>query len=130
MDKLVDHIFILKDGGKVKDFYGNYSDYKADLQKKERFLKLQQKSEKPAIEKEQKSTNPNKRTYKEQKEFESLETEIPAMEQEKADLLNRLNSGEGSPEALTAWSQYYAELDVKLDEKTMRWIELSEKNEQ
>ncbi|MCL2131697.1 MAG: ABC-F family ATP-binding cassette domain-containing protein [Lentimicrobiaceae bacterium] len=127
MDKLVDHVFILHEGGKVKDFYGNYSGYKADLQKKERLARLQQKSEKPSVEKEQKPTNTNKRTYKEQKEFESLETEIAAMEQEKADLLNHLNSGNGSPESMTAWSQRYADLDAELDEKMMRWLELSEK---
>ena len=127
MDKLVDHIFIMNEGGKVKDFYGNYSDYKTDLQKKERFAKLQQKNEKQVVVKEQKTINSNKRTYKEQKEFESLEVEIPAMEQEKADLLNRLSGGESSTETLTAWSQRYAELDAELDEKTMRWIELSEK---
>jgi len=127
MDKLVDHIFILNDGGKVKDFYGNYSNYKVDLQKKERFAKLQQKNEKPSFEKEQKTINANKRTYKEQKEFEFLEEEIATMEQEKTLLINNLNGGEGSPETLIAWSQRYAELDTELDKKTMRWIELSEK---
>ena len=128
MDKLVDHIFILNEGGKVKDFYGNYSDYKEDMQQKNRLVKLQQKSEKPTVEKGQKQVNPNKRTYKEQKEFESLEVEIAAMEQDKANILNDLNSGENSPETLNTWSQRYAELDVELEEKTMRWIELSEKD--
>ena len=129
MDKLVDHIFILNDGGKVKDFYGNYSHYKADLQQKKRLAKQQQKTEKQSVEKEQKVVNPDKRSYKEQKEFESLELEIPAMEQEKALLLNNLNSGEGSPENLTTWSQRYAELNAELDKKTMRWMELEEKGE-
>ena len=129
MDKLVDHVFILHEGGKIKDFYGNYSDYKEDLQKKERLVKLQQKTEKIPIEKEQKSINTNKRTYKEQKEFESLEGEITAMEQEKAEVLHCLNSGKGSPEAMTTWSQRYADLDAELDKKTIRWIELSEKEE-
>jgi len=127
MDKLVEHIFIINEGGKVKDFYGNYSDYKADLQKKERLVKLQQKNEKQAVVKEQKTTNTNKRTYKEQKEFELLDVEIPTMEQEKADILNNLNSGENSAEMLTTLSQRYAELDMELEGKTMRWIELSEK---
>ena len=127
MDKLVDHVFILHEGGKVKDFYGNYSAYKADLQKNERLAKLQQKSEKSSVEKEQKQINSNKRSYKEQKEFECLELEIKTMEQKKADLLNRLNCGEGSSETLNAWSQQYANIDQELDEKTMRWMELSEK---
>ena len=128
MDKLVDHIFILNEGGKVKDFYGNYSDYKEDMQQKNRLVKLQQKSEKPTVEKGQKQVNLNKRTYKEQKEFESLEVEIAVMEQDKAKIINDLNSGESSPETLNAWSQRYAELDAELEEKTMRWIELSEKD--
>ena len=54
--------------------------------------------------------------------------EILAMEQEKALLLNNLNSGEGSPETLIEWSQRYAELDAELDEKTLRWVELGEKD--
>ena len=128
MDKLVDHMFILQENGKIKDFYGNYTDYKMKLQHDERVKRLQQRTEKeipPPKNVPQKNTN--KRTYKEQKEFESLETEIEFLEKEKNAVLERLNAGEGTSEELMLWSQQYADLDTQLEEKTFRWIELSEK---
>jgi len=127
MDKLVDHIFIMKENGKIKDFYGNYTEYKIKSEQEERAKRLQQKSTKPAPQKQNTSSNSNKLTYKEQREFELLESDIERLEKEKSHYLNLLNTGNGTPEDLTAWSQHYATTDQELDTKTMRWIELSEK---
>ncbi|MDR0367557.1 MAG: ABC-F family ATP-binding cassette domain-containing protein [Bacteroidales bacterium] len=128
MDKLVDHIFIMQNNGKIKDFYGNYTEYKIKQQHDERIKRMQQRSEKETFTpKKETPKNTNKRTYKEQKEFELLETEIEQIEQEKAGLLQKLTAGEGSPEELNHWSKRYSELDSKLDEKTLRWIELGDK---
>ena len=128
MDKLVDHIFVIQDDGKIKDFYGNYTEYKIRQQHEEHIKRLQQRSEKESIAiKKETLKNTNKRSYKEQKEFESLETEIEQIEQEKAMLLQKLNAGEGTSEELIRWSKQYSELDIELDEKTFRWMELGEK---
>ena len=66
-------------------------------------------------------------TFKERKEFETLELEIEQLEKEKASLIEKMNSGVGSPQELTDWSHRYQEVETSLDEKSMRWLELSEK---
>jgi ATP-binding cassette subfamily F protein uup len=125
MDKLIDHMFVMQKNGKIKDFYGNYTEYKLKLQQDERVKRLQQRSEKEAtVPKRETQKNTNKRTYKEQKEFESLETEIEHLEKEKAVILEKLNAGTGTPEELTLWSQQYSDTDILLEEKTFRCMEL------
>ena len=70
--------------------------------------------------------NKKKLTFKERKEFEALEEEIPRLEQEKADLETAMSSGTLSPDDLLAKSKRIATLMEEIDEKTMRWLELSE----
>ncbi|MDR2411022.1 MAG: ABC-F family ATP-binding cassette domain-containing protein [Bacteroidales bacterium] len=127
MDKLVDHIFIMQGNGKVKDFYGNYTDYKTKLQQEERIQRAQQKAKKTIPLKQSIPPNTGKVTYKEQKEFEFLELEIERLEKEKSHYLELLNAGNGTPEELTTWAEQYAKTDNDLDIKTTRWIELSDK---
>ena len=132
MNKLVDHIFVFEGHGKIKDYYGNYTEYRLE---KDKELKLQKRIAKinaPAVTEEGKSkparaTNPNKMTFKERKEFETLEVEIEQLEKEKAELIEKMNSGAGSSQELTDWSRRYQEVETSLDGKSMRWLELSEK---
>lgn len=132
MNKLVDHIFVFEGHGKIKDYYGNYTEYRLE---KDKELKLQKRIAKinaPAATEENKgkparATNPNKMTFKERKEFETLELEIEQLEKEKAELIEKMNSGAGSSQELTDWSRRYQEVETSLDEKSMRWLELSEK---
>ena len=128
MDKLVDHLFIFNGDGNIKDFYGNYTEYRLD---KEKALKIERRlarAEKSAEAKPVgRAQNPNKLTYKEKKEMEALEPEITQLEEEKKQLLDQMNSGEGTSEQLMQWGQRYQEVSETLDEKSMRWLELSEK---
>jgi ATP-binding cassette subfamily F protein uup len=132
MNKLVDHIFVFEGHGKIKDYYGNYTEYRLE---KDKELKLQKRIAKinaPAVTEESKgkparATNPNKMTFKERKEFETLEVEIEQLEKEKAELIEKMNSGAGSSQELTDWSRRYQEVESSLDDKSMRWLELSEK---
>ncbi|MBQ9434498.1 MAG: ABC-F family ATP-binding cassette domain-containing protein [Bacteroidales bacterium] len=128
MDKLVDHLFIFNGDGNIKDFYGNYTEYRLD---KEKALKIERRlarAEKSAEAKPAgRAQNPNKLTYKEKKEMEALEPEITQLEEEKKQLLDQMNSGEGTAEQLMQWGQRYQEVSETLDEKSMRWLELSEK---
>ena len=127
MDKLVDHIFIMEENGNIKDYYGNYTDYKISKQKENQQIKRQQKLEKAVESKPIKLPNPNKRTYKEEQEFNQLEKEIEQLEVLKKDLLEQLNNPALSPQKSMEISQQYADTDALLEEKTMRWLELSEK---
>jgi ATP-binding cassette subfamily F protein uup len=129
MDKLVDHIFIMQGNGKVRDFYGNYTEYKMMLQQEERIQRIQQKSKKTIHQKQSVAPNTVKITYKEQKELDFLESEIERLEKEKSHYLKLLNTGNGTPNELTAWAQQYANTEKDLDIKMTRWMELSDKIE-
>ena len=128
MDKVVDHLLVFNGDAKIKDFPGNYTDYREwrELEEEEQReqAKLQEKktAPKPVEEKEK----PRKLSYKEKKELEALEVEIPQLEEEKADIETQLSSGTLSADEITALSKRYEELSNLIDEKTMRWLELSE----
>lgn len=124
LDKLCDHLFVFKGEGRIKDFVGNYSDYREMQELQQALAKKERKAEKP-IEKPKKSSV--KVTWKEQKEFEKLEEEIPILEESKEKLLANLNSGDLSPEELNESSRKYQDISDELDEKELRWLELSEK---
>lgn len=130
MNKLVDHIFVFNGDGKVKDFYGNYTDYKLARDKELRIEKRVEKLQKQAEVKETtlvKKDKSNKLTYKEKLEFDSLGLEIETLEAEKKELLEKMNSGNGSADELIEWSNRYQEVSTLIDDKSMRWLELSEK---
>lgn len=130
MNKLVDHIFVFEGEGKVKDYYGNYTDYRIARDKE---LKLQKRAEKEqrlaqtSVEQPVEKPVSKKMTYKERKEFEQLEVDIEQLELEKKELVDKMNSGEGTAQDLQCWSERYEVVEASLDEKTMRWLELSEK---
>ncbi len=130
MNKLVDHIFVFNGDGKVKDFYGNYTDYKLAKDKELRIEKRVEKLQKQAEVKETtlvKKDKSNKLTYKEKLEFDSLGLEIETLEAEKKELLEKMNSGNGTADELIEWSNRYQEVSTLIDDKSMRWLELSEK---
>jgi ATP-binding cassette subfamily F protein uup len=132
MDKLVDHLFIFEGDGLVYDFPGNYSDFRA-FQKRQN-----QSSTAPPNTQAQTSTQTaplqtptpstkKKPTFREKREFELLTAEIVSLEQEKSSIETALGSGKLSSDALLQKSHRMAELLKLIDEKTDRWLELSEK---
>ena len=129
MDKVVDHLLVFKGEGEIKDFPGNYTQYRqwSQLQPNE-----PKESKEVKDEKETKTTsdinNQQKRklTYKEKREFEQLEKEIADLEAEQQALEEALCSGTLSVEELTEKSKRLPLLKDELDEKSMRWLELSE----
>lgn len=135
MDKVVDHLMVFKGNAELKDFPGNYTDYREwnelmeeqekELKNKESKVKNQE-SKQISAERETKNTERKKLSYKEQKEFEALEAEIPQLEQQKADIEDQLASGALSSDEIIKASQRHGELNDLIDEKTMRWLELSE----
>ena len=128
MDKVVDHLLVFKGDGEIKDFPGNYTQYRewSALQPKEEGLPARPKT--VSEPKESRNTNDSKRklSYKEKREFEQLEQEIAALEEEQRQLEEALCSGTLSVEELTEKSKRLPLLKDELDEKSMRWLELSE----
>ena len=125
MDKVVDHLLVFKGQGDIRDFPGNYSDYRDwKLAKAEH----EKEAVKPKEEKTQRVRLNDKRrmTFKERKEFEQLEKEIAELEEEKKQIEDALCSGTLSVDELTEKSKRLPLLNDELDEKTMRWLELSE----
>ena len=125
LDRLVDHLFVFCGDGVVKDFIGNYTEYRTFIKDYEAQQKVAQKPDKPVVERV-KSPAKRKLSWKEQQELKALDEEIPRLEAEKSDLEARLSSGTLSPAQLQEASTRYGELQSLLDGKEMRWLELSE----
>jgi len=133
MDKVVDHLLVFKGNGILKDFPGNYTDYREwnDLmeeQERENEKQLKQNSFSGLSQKNEtnEKNRPKKLTYKEQKELETLEKEIPILENEKREIEIRLGSGEPNSEEMVQLSHRFSELMQLIDEKSLRWLELME----
>lgn len=126
LDSIVDHLFVLEGGGVIKDFPGNYTEYReyADAQRK---ISEPQKAVQPTGEKPRRPRESNKMTFKERKEFETLTEEIDALNAEKSELEAIFNSGEVVND-IAEKSARYEEVKALLDEKELRWLELSEKD--
>ena len=134
MDKVVDHLMVFEGNAKLKDFPGNYTDYREWKELKEKEEKQLQaekakKEEKPAA--SNKPARPvddskKKLSFKEKREFEQLEAEIPQLESEKAQLEQEMSSGTRSTDDLIVKSARISELIDLIDEKSMRWLGLSE----
>lgn len=124
MDKVVDHILVFKGEGVIDDFPGNYTQYR-------QYSALQSKEEAKADTsvKEKKSYRNDSRrrmSYKEKREFEQLEKDIASLEQQQHEIEEALCSGTLSVEELTEKSRLLPKLKEEIDEKSMRWLELSE----
>jgi ATP-binding cassette subfamily F protein uup len=131
MDRLVDHLLVFEGNGEVRDFPGNYSLYRIWLKEQEKVVSQQPmvasndtaSDDRKAESKNQKS---KKLSFKEQREFEQLEKDIPALESEKVAIAERMSSAALPYEELQALTNRITEVTELLEEKEMRWLELSE----
>jgi ABC transport system ATP-binding/permease protein len=121
MNKMVDHLFIFEGNGKVKDYNGSYAEWR-EMKDDE----SNQKSERPATTVEKKTPEKKKLSFKEKYELEQLEKDITSLEEEKKELSDKLNAGSGSHMDLLQWSSRIEQVIKLLDEKSFRWLELSE----
>ena len=137
MDKVVDHLLVFQGDCKIKDFPGNYTDYrqwKELKEEEERELKSQQTTvnrQQPSDKSDKSdSTANNKRklTFNEKREYEQLTKDIESLESEKSELESTLASGSLNNDELIAKSQRFQEITELLDEKELRWLELDELN--
>ncbi len=131
MDRMVDHLFAFEGNGIIKDFPGNYTQYREALAK-EAFtgneIKPVAETREPAVAvPAPQKTETKKLSFKEKHEFETIEKEMPALQNEKATLEEKMNAGSLSFEELQKAAARIGEIVALLDEKEMRWLELSER---
>lgn len=137
MDRLVDHLFAFEGNGEIRDFPGNYSQYRIWKQlegnvesKTQKAEGGKQKAVPIAIGSEMQNTGSNEKqklSFKEKSEFEKLEKEIPDLEKEKNLLEVKLNNGAGDFEKLQEISERISDIIIMIDKKESRWLELSER---
>ena len=138
MDKVVDHLLVFQGNGQVKDFPGNYTQFRESEKLLEKTENGKRKTENGGAEVKTENSSPSasgkprltekkrKLTFKERQEYEQLEKDIEALEQEKTAIEEALSSGIISVDEITAMSKRLPLLNDELDEKSMRWLELSE----
>lgn len=131
MDKVVDHLLVFRGGGEVKDFPGNYTQFRENvrlLAKEDEAKGKASVDSSPTFSNGKPRLQEKKRklTFKERQEFEQLEKDIEYLEQEKNDIETALSSGTISVDEITIMSKRLPVLNDELDEKSMRWLELSE----
>ncbi len=132
MDKLVDHLFIFEGDGVVYDFPGNYTEYRASVKKQESDIRRHETQLKAAPETEKVKPKDvrtgNKLTFKEKREFEQLSAEIALLEQEKSNIEATMDSNVSNADELVSLSVRMAEIIKLIDEKSDRWLELSDRS--
>jgi ATP-binding cassette subfamily F protein uup len=128
MDRLVDHLFVFDGNGNFKDFPGNYTEFRYQLEEKEpaasaapKAVKVEKPASAPA------PVSKAKLSYKEQREKESLEKDIAALEKERDKLEEMLAGGTTELDSITKASARIAEIQKALEDKEMRWLELAER---
>lgn len=128
MDKVVDHLLVFRGEGEIKDFPGNYTQFREWERLPENAPSTATKEKTPdeAPAKPRLGEQKRKLTFKEKKEFEQLEQDIATLEEEKQQIESALSSGTISVEEITALSKRLPQLTEELEEKEMRWLELSE----
>ncbi len=126
LDNIIDHLFVLEGDGVVKDFPGNYSEYREYISTLEREKKVKEQS--TAKPQRVRAERTERMSFKERKEFEALEAEIDALNKEKKELEDFFaSSASPSPDLFAGNARRYDEVKDLLDEKELRWLELSEK---
>lgn len=130
MDRLVEHLFVFEGNGKIRNFPGNYTDYREWQKEQEKVLQEEAKTAIPAPvapKKQEQPENKRKATYNEKKEYERLEQEIEQLESRKAEIIESMNSGSVTEhEALHALASELEIINEQLEEKEFRWLELAE----
>ncbi|WP_226390621.1 ABC-F family ATP-binding cassette domain-containing protein [Penaeicola halotolerans] len=130
MDRLVDHLFVFDGEGEINDFPGNYTDYR-EWEKEQTNTPMQ----KDDLSKAKESTAPispkvevskTKASYKEKREYQTIQEDMAKLDEERATYIDKLNSGSGSHEDLLDWSQKVEAFTQKIDAMELRWLELSE----
>ena len=126
MDKVVDHLLVFKGQGEIKDFPGNYTQYREWSALEESRETKESRDSKDTNKASYRHDERRRLSYKEKREMEQLEKDIAVLEEEKKQIEEALCGGTTSVDEITAMSKRLPQLNEELDEKSMRWLELSE----
>ena len=144
MDKMVDHLFVFEGVGVVRDFPGNYTEYRDRKEQEDKVASKESKASQQVVQKSAAaekaesavvaevkappvSVAPKKKlSFKEKSELEELEKTIAKLETEKTDLTEKLSSGDANHQDVMKWTERIGIVINELDEKSLRWLELSE----
>jgi ATP-binding cassette subfamily F protein uup len=130
MDRLVEHLFVFEGEGKIRDFAGNYTDYREWLEDEEVRKKEEVSAKNTSVSTKIMAPvaveSKRKLSFKEKQEYEKLEEEIDQLENEKKELVKKLNTGTGSHVELTTWAKQIEQIEETLAKKSDRWLELGE----
>ena len=126
MDKVVDHLLVFKGQGEIKDFPGNYTLYREWSALEESRETKESRDSKETNKASYRHDERRRLSYKEKREMEQLEKDIAVLEEEKKQIEEALCGGTTSVDEITAMSKRLPQLNEELDEKSMRWLELSE----
>ncbi len=126
LDSIVDHLFVMEGNGVIKDFPGNYTDYREFI-KEQKAAQLKESAAKTDAPRRENRERPQKLSFKERKEYEALSVEIEELTDEKTRLEALFNSGENIPD-IADKAMRYNEVKELLDDKELRWLELDERS--
>lgn len=122
MDKIVEHVFVMEGAGKIRDFPGNYTDYRLTADQE----KIEARAEKKAQEPAKVEVKNKKSFYEERKEFKRVEKQLAKLEDKKKKVALKFNNPDLTPEQMTDLGKELKAIDEELEEKEMRWMELAE----
>jgi len=129
LDRLADHLLVFCGEGRIKDFIGGYTEYRTfikDLEAEKRSQERAQQSSSAQAAKPVRAARPRKLSFKEQQEMQALERDMEALNAEKQEIEALLAGGTSDYDAIKRASDRYSEIKDALDEKELRWLELSE----
>ena len=128
LDKCADHLFVFEGDGHIKDFVGQYSEYREYIKEKEAMERNAERSTAPAKPQQQRTHDTSKRklSYKEQRELEQIEKDLQSLGEERSHLESEISSGTLPYDRLAEVSKRIEEIIATIDEKEMRWLELNE----
>jgi ATP-binding cassette subfamily F protein uup len=125
MDHLVDQLFVFEGDGEIRQFNGNYTDYRDWIDDQEA-LAAAPKTKAAPVKEEPKNNEKKKASFKEKQEYEKLQAEIDQLEQKKAEVTLKFNSGTTNHHELQKWSEEIKKITDQIEQKTSRWLELAE----
>jgi ATP-binding cassette subfamily F protein uup len=126
MDRLVEHLFVFEGEGIIKDFPGNYTDFR-EWEKEEKSTKKEEKTiSAPKAEKTNTDPGKPKASFKEKKEYEETNAKIQSLTKEKDGLVSKINTGSEDHQLMIDWAKQIQKIEKDLEDLEMRWLELSE----